>query len=54
MFLEKWVMEHGSLPDFARSSWETSKNIIDKIELIAVDEEAGDICKKTEEKLRQN
>ena len=52
-FLEKWVMEHGSLPDFARSSWETSKNIIDKIELIAVNEEAGDICKKIEEKLRQ-
>jgi ribonuclease HII len=29
-FLKKWVMEHGSLPDFARSSWETSKNIIEK------------------------
>ncbi len=30
MFLENWVSEHGSLPDFARSSWETSKNIIEK------------------------
>lgn len=30
MFLENWVMEHGSLPDFARSSWKTSKNIIEK------------------------
>ncbi len=30
MFLEKWVMEHGSLPDSVRSSWETSKNIIEK------------------------
>jgi len=29
-FLENWVMEHGSLPDFARSSWETSKNIIER------------------------
>ena len=29
-FLENWVMEHGYLPDFARSSWETSKNIIEK------------------------
>ncbi len=29
-FLENWVREHGSLPDFARSSWETSKNIIEK------------------------
>lgn len=29
-FLENWVSEHGSLPDFARSSWETSKNIIEK------------------------
>jgi len=30
MFLENWVREHGSLPDFARSSWETSKNIMEK------------------------
>ncbi|MDP3104317.1 MAG: ribonuclease HII [Candidatus Methanoperedens sp.] len=29
-FLESWVKEHGKLPDFARSSWETSKNIIEK------------------------
>src|SRR3972149_79109 len=29
-FLESWVTEHGKLPDFARSSWETSKNIIEK------------------------
>ena len=29
-FLEDWVREHGTLPDFARSSWETSKNILDK------------------------
>jgi ribonuclease HII len=29
-FLENWVRENGSLPDFARSSWETSKNIIEK------------------------
>jgi ribonuclease HII len=29
-FLEKWVMEHGSLPGFARSSWETSKNIMER------------------------
>lgn len=27
-FLENWVMEHNSLPDFARSSWETSKRIL--------------------------
>ncbi len=27
-FLESWVKEHGRLPDFARSSWETSKNIL--------------------------
>ena len=27
-FLESWVKEHGTLPDFARSSWETSKNIL--------------------------
>jgi ribonuclease HII len=30
-FLENWVRENGSLPDFARSSWKTSKNILKKI-----------------------
>lgn len=29
-FLENWVSEHGTLPDFARSSWETSKNILER------------------------
>lgn len=29
-FLDTWVKEHGSLPHFARSSWETSKNIIER------------------------
>jgi len=29
-FLENWVNEHGSLPDFARSSWETSRRILGK------------------------
>ena len=29
-FLEGWVQEHGSLPYFARSSWETSKRILEK------------------------
>lgn len=29
-FLEKWVEEHGKLPDFARSSWKTSKRILGK------------------------
>ncbi len=29
-FLESWVKEHRKLPDFARSSWETSKNIMEK------------------------
>jgi len=29
-FLESWVKDHGKLPDFARSSWETSKNILEK------------------------
>lgn len=29
-FLEKWVNDHDSLPSFARSSWETSKNILFK------------------------
>jgi ribonuclease HII len=27
-FLEKWTREHGKLPEFARSSWETSKRLI--------------------------
>jgi ribonuclease HII len=27
-FLENWVKEHGLLPDFARSSWETSRRIL--------------------------
>ena len=27
-FLEKWVKEHGELPDFARKSWQTSKRIL--------------------------
>jgi ribonuclease HII len=31
-FLENWVNEHGSLPDFARSSWETSRRILAKFE----------------------
>ena len=26
-FLEKWVREHGQLPDFARRSWETAQRI---------------------------
>jgi ribonuclease HII len=30
MFLEKWVAEHGKLPEFARSSWETSRRILGK------------------------
>jgi ribonuclease HII len=29
-FLENWVKEHGSLPDFARSSWVTSRRILGK------------------------
>jgi ribonuclease HII len=29
LFLENWVKEHGSLPDFARSSWETSRRILE-------------------------
>jgi ribonuclease HII len=29
-FLENWVNENGSLPDFARSSWETSRRILGK------------------------
>ena len=31
-FLEKWTREHGKLPEFARSSWETSKKLLVKIE----------------------
>ena len=31
-FLEKWTREHGKLPKFARSSWETSKKLVVKIE----------------------
>ncbi|VVB90963.1 Ribonuclease HII [uncultured archaeon] len=30
-FLENWVKEYGSLPDFARSSWETSRNIMGRL-----------------------
>lgn len=26
-FLKKWVQQHGSLPDFARKSWETAQRI---------------------------
>lgn len=29
-FLEGWIKEYGSLPDFARSSWETSKKLVGK------------------------
>jgi ribonuclease HII len=29
-FLENWIQEYGSLPDFARNSWETSKNLVEK------------------------
>jgi len=31
-FLEQWVKDHNSLPSFARSSWETSKNILEKFD----------------------
>lgn len=31
-FLEKYVKEHGALPDFARSSWETSRNLLERFE----------------------
>ncbi|CAG0961996.1 MAG: RNase HII [Candidatus Methanoperedens nitroreducens] len=31
-FLEQWVKDNNSLPSFARSSWETSKNIFDKFD----------------------
>ena len=30
-FLEKWTKEHGKLPEFARSSWETSKKMIENL-----------------------
>ncbi|TET00778.1 MAG: ribonuclease HII, partial [Hadesarchaea archaeon] len=26
-FLERWVREHGELPEFARKSWETAQRI---------------------------
>lgn len=29
-FLEGWIQEHGSLPDFARSSWETSQRLLSR------------------------
>lgn len=29
-FLEGWIQEHGKLPDFARSSWETSQRLLSK------------------------
>lgn len=29
-FLENWIQEHGSLPDFARGSWETAKRLLEK------------------------
>lgn len=27
-FLERWVREHGEIPDFARRSWETARRIL--------------------------
>jgi ribonuclease HII len=30
-FLENWTKEHGKLPEFARSSWETSKKMIENL-----------------------
>ncbi len=27
-FLENWIQEHGTLPDFARSSWETARRLL--------------------------
>jgi len=30
-FLEDWIQEHGMLPEFARSSWETSQRLLEKI-----------------------
>ena len=32
LFLENYVKEHGSLPDFARGSWETSRNLLERYE----------------------
>lgn len=29
-FLEAWIQEHGTLPDFARSSWETAQRLLEK------------------------
>ncbi|MDP2845175.1 MAG: ribonuclease HII [Candidatus Methanoperedens sp.] len=29
-FLEDWIQKHGQLPDFARSSWETSKKLVER------------------------
>ncbi|VVB94217.1 Ribonuclease HII [uncultured archaeon] len=29
-FLEEWIREKGSLPDFARNSWETAKRLLEK------------------------
>ena len=29
-FLEKWIREHGSLPEFSRRSWETAKRLLEK------------------------
>lgn len=31
-FLENWIQEHGKLPDFARSSWETARRLLGKFE----------------------
>jgi len=30
-FLKSWVREHGSLPDFARRSWETARRIEEQV-----------------------
>lgn len=30
-FLEKWIKEHGALPDFSRHSWETAKRLFEKV-----------------------
>ncbi len=30
-FLESWIQEHGTLPDFARNSWETSRRLLGKL-----------------------
>lgn len=29
-FLENWIQEHGTLPDFSRSSWETAQRLLEK------------------------